>query len=233
MYQTTLYMCINIFTAQDFPKIIAQGINRKSFKRVERLLILIQCIMKTTISFVLVAFLVLLGCAKSDDVSSVNSNENQLKSARIASIFGVADNTSVLQTSVWAPPPTGGYLYSWFPGYDFTKYDSDNLYDANDYDLMTHFVYISPEAVTGAVVEFTFPHIKYFVPHITGPKQLRIYTANNENNQTDNIVDNPTVITCTTDLVKGPNPMFCSLSCTTTIFYAPGNTSSGCFLVKI
>jgi hypothetical protein len=157
--------------------------------------------MKKTICFGFIAFLLLLGCAKSDDVSSVNPNENQLKSARIASIFGVADNTSLLQTSVWAPPPTTGYLYSWFPGYDYTKYDSDNVYDANDYDLMTHFVYISPEAVTGAVVEFTFPHIKYFVPHITGPKQLRIYTVNN--------VDNPTVITCTTDLVKGPNPMFC------------------------
>ncbi len=157
--------------------------------------------MKKTIYFSFVAFLIVLGCSKVGDVSVVNPGEIQLKSARIASIFGVVDNTSVLQTSVWAPPPTTGYLYSWFPGYDFTKYDSDNVYDANDYDLMTHFVYISPEDVTGAVVEFTFPQIKYFVPHITGPKQQRIYTVNN--------VDNPTVITCTTDLVKGPNPMFC------------------------
>jgi hypothetical protein len=157
--------------------------------------------MKTTISFILVAFLILSGCSKSEDVSSVNPNGNQLKSARVVSIFGVADNTSLLQTSVWAPPPTTGYLYSRYPGYDFTKYDPDNVYNANDYDLMTHFVYVSPEAVTGAVVEFTFPHIKYFVPHITGLNQLRIYTVNN--------VDNPTVITCTTDLIKGANPMFC------------------------
>jgi len=157
--------------------------------------------MKKTIYFSFVAFLIVLGCSKVGDVSVVNPGENQLKSAKIASIFGVVDNTSVLQTSVWAPPPTTGYLYSWFPGYDFTKYDSDNVYDANDYDLMTHFVYISPEAVTGAIVEFTFPQIKYFVPHIGGTKQQRIYTVNNENNQT--------VITCTTDLVKGPNPMFC------------------------
>lgn len=157
--------------------------------------------MKKTIFFSFVAFLILSGCSKSDDLSSLNPNQNELKSTRIASVFGVADNTGLLQTSVWAPPPTTGYLYSWFPGYDFTKYDPDNVYNANDYDLMTHFVYVSPEAVTGAVVEFTFPHIKYFVPHITGPKQLRIYTVNN--------VDNPTVITCTTNLVKGPNPMFC------------------------
>ena len=33
--------------------------------------------------------------------------------------------------------------------------------------------------------------------------QQRIYTVNN--------VNNPTVITCTTDLVKGMNPMFCFL----------------------
>jgi hypothetical protein len=157
--------------------------------------------LKKTIYFSFIAFLLLSGCSKSDDVSSVNPNENQLKSARIASLFGVGDNTSVLQTSIWPPPPTSGYLYSNFPGYDYTKYDSDNVYDANDYDLMTHFQYFSQEAVSGAVVEFTFPHIKYFVPHITGPKQQRIYTANNENNQT--------VITCTTNLVAGWNPMYC------------------------
>jgi hypothetical protein len=121
------------------------------------------------------------------------------------SIFGVADNTDVLQTSIWAPPPTSAYRYSQWPGwpvYDYTKYDPDNVYNAKDYDLMCHFIYNSPEAISGAVVEFTFPHIKYFVPHITGPKQLRNYTVNNVNNQT--------VINCTTDLVKGWNAaMFC------------------------
>ena len=40
--------------------------------------------MKTTISFVLVAFLIVLGCSKSDEFT-VNPNENQLKSARTAS----------------------------------------------------------------------------------------------------------------------------------------------------
>ena len=160
--------------------------------------------MKKAICFISIAFLLFSGCSKTDDGSFLNSNENQLKSARIVSIFGVADNTDVLQTSIWAPPPTSAYRYSqWqgWPAYDYTKYDTDNVYDANDYDLMTHFVYISSEAVTGAFVEFTFPHIEYFVPHITGPKQLRNYTVNN--------VDNQTVITCTTDLAKGPNPMFC------------------------
>lgn len=36
--------------------------------------------MKKTIYFSLVAFLILLGCSKSDDVSVVNPDENQLKS---------------------------------------------------------------------------------------------------------------------------------------------------------
>jgi hypothetical protein len=156
--------------------------------------------MRKTIYFSFLAFLFFLGCSKSDDLA-VNTNENQLKSARTASVFGVADNTSLLQTSVWAPPPTSGYSYSSWPAYDFKKFDPDNAYNASDYDLMTHFVYISPEAVSGAVVEFTFPHIQYFVPHVGGSKQQRIYTVNNENNQT--------VITRTTDLVAGANPMFC------------------------
>ena len=68
---------------------------------------------------------------------------------------------------------------------------------------MTHFGYISPVAIKGAVVEFTFPHIKYFLPHMNGAGQQRVYTVNN--------VNNPTVITCTTDLVVGMNPMFCFL----------------------
>ena len=38
--------------------------------------------MKKTIHFSLVAFLILLGCSKVDDVSVVNSSENQLKSAQ-------------------------------------------------------------------------------------------------------------------------------------------------------
>jgi len=68
---------------------------------------------------------------------------------------------------------------------------------------MAHFGYISPEAFTGAVVEFTFPHIKYFIPHMNNKNQQRIYTVNN--------ADNQTVIRCTTDLAKGMNPMFCFL----------------------
>ena len=39
--------------------------------------------MKTTISFVMMTFLILSGCSKSDDLT-INPNENQLKSARIA-----------------------------------------------------------------------------------------------------------------------------------------------------
>ena len=79
---------------------------------------------------------------------------------------------------------------------------------------MAHFGYFSPEDVNDAVVEFTFPHIVYFLPHMNAANQQRIYTVNN--------VDNQTVITCVTDLKKAywntanppkliGSPMFCFL----------------------
>ncbi|MDP3642177.1 MAG: hypothetical protein Q8S54_03190 [Bacteroidota bacterium] len=148
--------------------------------------------MKKTIYLILVAFLIVLGCSKVDDVSVVNQDENQLKSARTATALGVwDDNVGVLRTSLWATPA----VYIAPAGYP--------AYVASNYDVMAHFGYISPEAVTGAVVEFTFPHIEYFVPHITKPSEYRTYSVNN--------LDNATVITCTADLVKGMNPMFCFL----------------------
>ena len=169
--------------------------------------------MKTTISFVLVAFLIALGCSKSGDFT-VDPDANQLKSARTASPIAtwtkpaIWDNNSVLQTALWLPPAYGAlqnYSFAQFPDYDFSPYylNGETEYNPANYDVMTHFGYISPEAVTGAVIEFTFPHIKYFLPHMNGTNQQRIYTANN--------VNSPTVITCTTDLVKGMNPMFCFL----------------------
>jgi hypothetical protein len=218
--------------------------------------------MKTTISFVLVAFLIVLGCSKSGDFT-VTQDENQLKSAitalpiaelksaRTASpitpwatpgaITIWDNNVGVLNTALWLPPAVGpalpNYSFTQFPLYDFSPYylNGEKGYNPANYDLMAHFGYISPEAVTGAVVEFTFPHIQYFLPHINNINQQRIYTVNDENNergdnennergdhhkkqtgnheneQTSNHEDDPTVITCTTDLVKGMNPMFCFL----------------------
>ena len=172
--------------------------------------------MKTTISFVTIALLIVIGCSKSDDFS-ISQNENQLKSARIASpitpwaqgIPAIWDNNSVLQTSLWYPPSAGltlpNYSFNQFPLYDFSPYylNGETEYNPANYDVMTHFGYISPEIVIGAVVEFTFPHIKYFIPHMNNINQQRIYTVNNLNNQT--------VVTCTADLIKGMNPMFCFL----------------------
>jgi hypothetical protein len=170
--------------------------------------------MKSTISYVLVTLLILLGCSKSNDFT-VNPGENQLKSTRTASPIAVWtkpaiwDNNNILQTALWLPPSEGltlpNYSFAQFPLYDFSPYyvNGETEYNPANYDVMTHFGYISPEAVTGAVVEFTFPHIKYFLPHMNNKNQQRIYTVNN--------VNNPTVITCTTDLVKGMNPMFCFL----------------------
>jgi hypothetical protein len=170
--------------------------------------------MKTTISFIMVAFLIVMGCSKSEDFT-VNPEENQLKSARTASPIAAWtkpatwDNNSLLQTALWLPPSAGltlpNYSFAQFPDYDFSPYyiNGETEYNPANYDVMTHFGYISPEAVTGAVVEFTFPHIEYFLPHMNNKNQQRIYTVNN--------VDNPTVITCKTNLVKGMNPMFCFL----------------------
>lgn len=149
--------------------------------------------MKKAICFSFAAMLILMGCSKSEDLG-VNSNENQLKSARTATpISSYAtqqywDNNDVLQTSLWNPLAS------------YTAPEGYPPYIASDYDVMAHFQYISPKLVRGAVVEFTFPHIKYFVPHMT---YGRIYTVNNK--------DNITVISCTTDLVEGVNPMFCFL----------------------
>ena len=141
--------------------------------------------MKRIIYFSLMAFLIVMGCAKDDDFP-VNQDENQLKSARTATVFGAWDNTTVLQTSLWPPLP----VYTAPPGYP--------VYVASNYDVMCHFQYFSNKAVQGAVVEFTFPHILDYVPHMLFG---RTYTVNN----TDNI----TVISCTTDLAAGWNPMFC------------------------
>jgi hypothetical protein len=127
--------------------------------------------------------------SKSDDFT-VNPGENQLKSARTATPISNStqywDKTSVLQTSLWNPPVS----YTAPAGYP--------AYVACNYDVMAHFQYKSQEAVSGAIAEFIFPHILDFVPHML---YGRTYTVNN--------VDNITVISCTTDLVAGWNPMFC------------------------
>jgi len=164
----------------------------------------------------------LLGCSKSANDLSVNKDENQVQSANnnpasartaspIANWPGPAtwDNNSNLQTALWRPPLFGpafpNYSFSQFPNYDYSPYYlyGQTEYNPANYDLMAHFGYISPAAVTGAVVEFTFPKILYFLPHMNNVNQQRIYTVNNANNQT--------VISCTTNLVRGMNPMFCFL----------------------
>jgi len=170
--------------------------------------------MKTTISFVIFALLIVMGCSKSDEFT-VNPDGNQFKPARTASPIAqwtkpaIWDNNSMLQTALWLPPSLGtalpNYSFTQFPLYDFSPYylNGETEYSPANYDVMTHFGYISPEAVSGAVVEFTFPHIIYFLPHMNNKNQQRIYTVNNVNNQT--------VISCTADLIKGMNPMFCFL----------------------
>jgi hypothetical protein len=170
--------------------------------------------MKTTIIFALASLLLIPGCSKSNNFK-FDSNENQMNSVRTASPIAqwtkpaIWDNNSVLQTALWLPPTLGAtlpnYSFTQFPLYDFSPYylNGETEYNPANYDVMTHFGYMSPAAVEGAVIEFTFPHIQYFLPHMNNINQQRIYTVNNENNQT--------VITCTTNLVQGMNPMFCFL----------------------
>jgi hypothetical protein len=193
--------------------------------------------MKKTIYLSLVAFLIVMGCSKVNDVSVVNPDENQLKSGKIVSPILTAspiapwgspsiwdDNVGVLRTALWYPPSVGpavpDYSFTQFPLYDFSPYyvHGATEYNPANYDVMTHFGYISPEAITGAVVEFTFRHIEYFLPHMNNKNQQRVYTVNNEDNEDSEGNDDrehysgdETVITCTTDLVKGMNPMFCFL----------------------
>lgn len=156
--------------------------------------------MKTTIYFGLVAFLLVLGCSKVDDVSVVIPGENQLKSARTATVINQTnpylplaeqtwDNTAELETSLWPKLAT----YTAPAGYP--------VYIAANYDVMCHFQYFSPKAIAGAVIEFTFPHIIDFVPHFVTGQKSYTYTVNNK--------DNITVISCTTDVIAGKNDMFC------------------------
>jgi len=153
--------------------------------------------MKKTIYFCLLTFFVIIGCSKVYDVPGDNPEENQLKSARtteIATPFGMpGDNNDVLNTSLWNPPN------SYIAPETYPEYKKEN------YDLMAHFVYknITSDIIPNAVVEFTFQNIQYFVPHITKPSEFRTYTVKH--------IDNQTIITCTTDLIVGPNPMFCFL----------------------
>lgn len=194
--------------------------------------------MKKTFLFCLVAFMIVLGCSKPDDVSVVNPDENQLKAAKTATpitpwatpgAITIWDNNDVLMTALWAPPgiaPEGAAdkypNYSFHQlAYDFSPYyvNGETEYNPTNYDLMAHFGYFSPENVDNAVVEFTFPHIKYFLPHMlvsdpSGQDTRRVFTVNNANNQT--------VITCVTNLKKAywttatpskriGSPMFCFL----------------------
>lgn len=154
------------------------------------------------------AFLLLLGCSKSDKDLTINQEENQIQyvkstSARTATPFGVIYYNDVLETGIFPKLTTQEYSYASFPTYDFSQFfiNGETEYNANNYDLMTHFQYYSSVAVEDAIVEFTFPHILYFVPHIYNGNKHRIFTTNNVNNQT--------VITTKTDLTAGWNPMFC------------------------
>ncbi|HJS53156.1 MAG TPA: hypothetical protein VJ765_01395 [Chitinophagaceae bacterium] len=178
--------------------------------------------MKKIVHASLIASLMLLSCSKSANDLTVSQDEDQLQAARntppsarntspIANWPGPAtwDNNSMLQTALWLPPSLGpslpNYSISQFPLYDYSPYllNGETEYNPVNYNLMAHFGYISPEAVTGAVVEFTFPHILHLLPHMNNINQQRIYTVNN--------ADNQTVVSCTTNLVKGMNPMFCFL----------------------
>lgn len=147
-----------------------------------------------------------LSCSKETDFIDAN-NQFQEKTTtaqyafRTATTFGVFDNSDVLESAIFLP--LAAFNHTLFPTYDFSPYfvNGETEYNADNYDLMAHFIYISPEALTNAVVEFTFPQILHFFPHVTDGNKHRIFTVNNINNQT--------IITTVTDLDEGWNPMFC------------------------
>lgn len=170
--------------------------------------------MKILICFCLMAFLIVPGCSKVEEYSAVQPNVSEFKKRTASPIapWGSPavwdDNIGILKTALWSPPTLGplpNYSFTQFPAYDFTPYyiNGETEYNPGYFDVMAHFGYISPGPVTGAFIEFTFPHIEYFLPHMNNLNQQRVYTVNNAGNQT--------VISCTTDLVQGMNPMFCFL----------------------
>lgn len=149
-----------------------------------------------------------VSCSKDSDSIDENyllqeKNATVQVASRTATPFGVPDNSAVLKTSIWPKLATSAYNLAIFPEYDFSPYfvNEETGYNADYYDFMTHFVYISPEDLTDAVVEFTFPHILRFFPHVIPGNKHRTFTVNNVNNQT--------VITTVTNLDEGWNPMFC------------------------
>lgn len=171
--------------------------------------------MKKTFYFISLAFFVIIGCSKPTADLSANPDEIEMKSGRTSTPFGVADNNGtapnlILETALYAPQPLppakGGFSYTQFPDYDFRPYliNGETEYNPANYDLMAHFQYTSPVAVQNAVVEFTFHHIKYFVPHVIANNKKWVYTVQNKDNE-----DSKTIITCTTNLDMGRNPMFC------------------------
>jgi len=154
--------------------------------------------MKKSILISLVALMMVLGCSKPENALNANLDENQLKSARTATPIGTLVDNGVFNTGLFLPPTVYNYPYVNWTDYGLATYDP------SIYDVMVHFKYISQEAINGAVIEFIFPHIKYFVPHITNLSEEREYTVNHTANHT--------VITCISDLK--PNKatgMFCFL----------------------
>jgi hypothetical protein len=152
--------------------------------------------MKKSILISLVVLMIVMGCSKPENVLNANPDENQLKSARTATTIGTLVDNGVFNTGLFLPPATYNYQYVKWSDYGLASYDP------SQYDVMVHFKYISQVAVNGAVIEFTFPHIKYFVPHITNPSEERAYTVNNTANQT--------VISCISDLKPDKKTgMFC------------------------
>jgi len=174
-----------------------------------------QIIMKKTILFSLVAFLIILGCSKSDD-SPVTQNENQSPTVRTATPIATSadpafdNNIVVLGTDLLRTN-----LQPVANPYNSNGYPAPAGYDPSKYDVMCHFKYFSPVKVDNAVVEFTFSNILNFVPHVTNDSEKRNYAVNYSNNQT--------FISCFADLtaaslvaptVANPSgqvgsPMFC------------------------
>lgn len=160
--------------------------------------------------WIVLAFAALSSCSKDEDTIEANNQfskqvmatqnafkpelAKQTPSPIILSGSGTAsdwdNNYGILKTALWVPPTT------YTTPADYPTYVSSN------YDVMAHFQYNSSVEVQDAIVEFTFPNISYFVPHIVGNVPTsRTYSVN--------YVGNKTVITCTADLITGWNPMFC------------------------
>lgn len=142
--------------------------------------------MKRIIYLSLVAFLIVLGCSKTDDFA-VNQDENQLKSATV--------NSSEESQSIASSVVESCELLS------VEEKPNHPALKISEGETMVHIIFTSSGYLENAIVEITLPQIlKYRIGPGSGYRE-DLFTPNN--------IDQPTVITWVGDLASCTPKIFC------------------------